>query len=249
MKDSFRLLTMHTALSSKTNFINGLKAGIPIIIGYWAIATTCGAIGIVCGLTFWQVEALCFFLYAGSAQLVFCSLWATHATILQLVMAVALINLRYLFMGTYVAKFFRNTNIFQKILNSALITDETFGVASHYAKQNGDKAPFFWLLGLNLMAFVNWFAANTTGALIGGLIPSWANESLSFSLIGMFIGLLVLTIQASNSKMSNYFTAIIAIIATIIFHKHIDKHLGIILISLFSALCGAIFYKNNQGKN
>lgn len=237
---------MDPALSNTKLFINGVKACLPTILGYWAVAMVCGAIGPVCGLSFWQIEALAVFLYAGSAQLVFCSLYATHASIFQLVLSIALINLRYLFMGTYIARFFRNANTVEKVINSALITDETFGVAAHFARQNEDNLPFFWLLGLNLTAWLNWIIANATGALIGSLIPAWANDALSFSLVGMFIGLLVLTIQSSFTRASDYFVVIIAVSATIILHEHIDKHLGIIIITLFSAICGSIFYKHRK---
>lgn len=232
--------------SKKQLFFQGAKACLPIIPGYWAVAITCGAIGPVCGFSFWQVEAMAIFLYAGSAQLVFCSLVASQATFLQLIIAVALINMRYLFMGTYIAKFFKHITFFKKFINSGLITDETFGVATQYAKTHNDKLPFYWLLGLNIAAWINWVAANTVGALIGSVIPAWANDALNFSLVGMFIGILVLTLRTSRHAKNDYFVFVVAIISTIILHQYIDKQIAIIIAALFSAICGALFYKKRK---
>ena len=118
-------MTKKNSVTNWESFNQGIKDCLPTVLGYWAVAAACGALGPVCGLTFWQIEFLTIFLYAGSAQLVFCSLYAAHAGILQLTFSVALINLRYLLMGAYVAKFFSKSSLFEKIVGSALITDET----------------------------------------------------------------------------------------------------------------------------
>lgn len=237
---------MSDHISNRQLFFQGMKAAPPIIPGYWATAIACGAIGVVSGLSFWQTEIMAIFFYSSSAQLIFCSLYVANATIFQLIVAVALVNMRYLFMSTYIAKFFNKYSFAQKIINSSLLTDETFGVATQYAKNHDDKLPFCWLLGLNLIGWLNWIVANAIGALIGSIIPDWASSALSFSLVGMFIGLLVLNLRNSRHATNDYFVLIAAIIFTLIFNQLFDKQIAIIIATIFSAISGAIFYKKKN---
>lgn len=231
------------SVSDYENFKAGCKACLPTILGYWAVALPCGALGVVTGLSMWQIAGLAIFLYAASAQLVFYSLLATHADIWQLTFSTAFINLRYLLTNAYLAKFFKHTTLAEKLIGSLLITDETFGVALQYAKKNNNNLPFYWLLGLNLTAWLNWIIATMTGAFLSASIPVWANDALSFSLVGMFAGLLILSLQASYTKLTDFVVIVAAIICIIILHKHVNKNFIVILTSLISAVIGVIFYK------
>jgi len=137
-------------------FRQGFIACVPTLLGYWAVGFACGAIGKVSGFNVIEIALLSIFLYAGSAHFLFYSLAATGAGIAEIAFAIAFINMRYLLINTYMAQFFKRSSLKEKLIGGLLITDETFGVAARYANHQGGELPFYWLLGLNLTAWVNW---------------------------------------------------------------------------------------------
>ena len=140
------------------------------------------------------------------------------------------------------AQFFDKSSKWEKIIGGALITDETFGVAANYAKQHNDNLPFYWLLGLNLTAWINWWAASITGALLASILPSWIKESLGFSLVGMFIGLLILGFQTSKTRLIDCLVVLVAILITILLHNGVDSNLTVIFSTLIAATVGMLVY-------
>lgn len=221
-------------------FKNGVIACIPTLLGYWAIGFACGAIGTVSGFTILQVFCLSFFVYAGSAQFLFYSLCSTGADLLQIALGIAFINIRYLLINTYMAQFFNHANLFEKLIGGFLMTDETFGVASQYAIKNQNKLPFPWLLGLNVTAWLSWIAATVLGATFATALPDWLRDSLSFSLVGMFVGLLLLGWYASQSKKIDIIVILMAIIVVTASHGHIASNISTMIATFIAATIGMI---------
>lgn len=80
---------------------------------------------------------------------------------------VFLINVRYVLMSSYLARFFKGTLLWERFIHGALLTDETFGVAVQQAREKGVLG-FWWFFGLNLSAYLNWVIANFVGCLLPG---------------------------------------------------------------------------------
>ncbi|GEO81174.1 AzlC family ABC transporter permease [Pararhodospirillum oryzae] len=180
-------------------FRAGVVACLPTVLGYWSIGFAAGGIGTVSGFSPLEVVGLATVLYAGSAQFLFYSLVLAQADTLALVLAVLLVNGRYVLMSAALAPFFRGRGWGEKLAAGLLLTDETFGVAVQRARAGGGL-PFPWLLGLNLGAYVNWGVANLTGALLARHLPESMLEALGFSLTAMFVGLLLFTCLESQTR-------------------------------------------------
>jgi len=219
------------------DFRAGMVACVPTLLGYWAIGFACGAIGNVSGFSLAEIASMSIFIYAGSAQFLIYQLKVAGAGVLAIAIGVAFINMRYLLINSYMAQFFSQNTLFEKWVGGLLMTDETFGVAARYAKKNDGKMPFSWLLGLNLLAWGNWIFATLTGCLFADFLPDWLRESFSFSLVGMFLGLLVLTFYESRTKIIDM-AVILAAIATMIFSRDI---LATNPASMIATLLAAIF--------
>ena len=123
---------------ARAEFRAGVTACLPTIPGYWSIGFAAGAIGTLSGFTTVQTALLASALYAGSAQFLFYSLWATGAEIASVVLSVFLVNLRYLLMSSAMSLFFREYTTTQKIISGLLLTDETFGVAVQQGSQQNN---------------------------------------------------------------------------------------------------------------
>lgn len=94
---------------ARAEFRAGVTACLPTIPGYWSIGFAAGAIGTLSGFTTLQTALLASALYAGSAQFLFYSLWATGAEVASVVLSVFLVNLRYLLMSSAISVFFATT--------------------------------------------------------------------------------------------------------------------------------------------
>ncbi|TCD20849.1 branched-chain amino acid ABC transporter permease [Lelliottia amnigena] len=219
---------------ARAQFRAGITACLPTIPGYWSIGFAAGAIGTLSGFTTVQTALLASALYAGSAQFLFYSLWATGAEIASVVLSVFLVNLRYLLMSSAMSLFFRDYTTTQKIISGLLLTDETFGVAVQKGSQQ-NSVPFAWMLGLNLAAWINWILACVVGAGLASVLPPSLMEGLSFSLVSMFIGLVLMIWFASRRKTLESFSIAAAVIITLLTASHTDMSVVVIVAASVSA--------------
>ncbi|MFH0475002.1 AzlC family ABC transporter permease [Kluyvera ascorbata] len=228
----------HTAASprneARAQFRAGVIACFPTIPGYWSIGFAAGAIGTLSGFTTLQTALLASLLYAGSAQFLFYSLWAAGAEVASVVLSVLLVNLRYLLMSSAMSVYFREQTTLQKIVSGLLLTDETFGVAiQRVGAQN--KVSFAWMFGLNVAAWLNWILACVIGAGLASALPEALMEGLSFSLVSMFIGLVLMLWFASRRKLLESFSIAVAVIITLLMSGHTDTSLVVIVAASVAA--------------
>jgi len=224
-------------------FRSGVAACVPTLLGYWAIGFACGAIGRANGFALFEIMALAIFVYAGSAHFLFYQLALVGSSVGAIALAVAFMNMRYLLINAYMAQFFSPFSFWRKLVSALLTTDETFGVAAAHAKRNHNELSFSWLLGLNLLAWWNWIFANFIGATFATTLPDWLQDSLGFSLVGMFLGLLILTFYASHTKIVDLGVIIMAIAIMFFSHNVIEANLTSILATLLAASTGMVLLR------
>ena len=228
----------HTAASprneARAQFRAGVIACFPTIPGYWSIGFAAGAIGTLSGFTTLQTALLASLLYAGSAQFLFYSLWAAGAEVASVVLSVLLVNLRYLLMSSAMSVYFREQTTLQKIVSGLLLTDETFGVAIQRAGEQ-NKVSFAWMFGLNVAAWLNWILACVIGAGLASALPEALMEGLSFGLVSMFIGLVLMLWFASRRKLLESFSIAVAVIITLLMSGHTDTSLVVIVAASVAA--------------
>jgi 4-azaleucine resistance transporter AzlC len=230
-------------------FRAGISACLPTIPGYWSIGFAAGAIGTLSGFTTLQTALLASLLYAGSAQFLFYSLWATGAEVASVVFSVLLVNLRYLLMSSAMSVFFREHTTLQKIVSGLLLTDETFGVAVQQGSQQS-KVRFAWMFGLNVAAWLNWILACVVGAWLAAALPPALMEGLSFSLVSMFIGLVLMLWFASRRKILETFSIAAAVIVTLFTAGYTDISVVVIVAASVAATLSTLglrlFYKGER---
>lgn len=221
-------------------FRQGFIACVPTLLGYWAVGFACGAIGRISGLNVAEIALLSTFLYAGSAQFLFYSLVNAGAGIAEITFAIAFINMRYLLINTYMSQFFSHSSLMEKLIGGLLITDETFGVASRYTSQNEGRLPFSWLLGLNLTAWLNWIFSTIIGSFFASALPAWLRDCLEFSLVGMFVGLLLSGWFVSRTRVLDIIVMAIAMLVILCTHYAIGSNIAMIIATIIAATAGML---------
>jgi len=177
---------------SDDSFAGGVRAALPVVLGYLGIGIAAGVVERAAGLSNAEILLLSMVLYAGSAQFVVTSMLSLASPAPAIVFTVFLLNLRHLLLSAALAPALRGVAAWKNALLGLQLTDETFVVAS--ARRPLSPA---WMAGLNLAAWATWAAANLLGAAFSGAAGD--SRVLAFALPCMFAGLLVLQMKGIAS--------------------------------------------------
>lgn len=169
-------------------FIEGLRDGIPIAMGYYAVAFSLGIIARQAGLVAWQGFVGSWFTRASAGEYGVYTQIALQAAYLEVVAMCIVTNLRYLLMSTALTqKFAPRLPLWQRLITACCITDEVFGIS---IARPGYLPPSY-PIGATLMSGTFWAAGCASGIVAGQLLPTPMVMALSVSLYGMFLAIII----------------------------------------------------------
>lgn len=173
---------------NKIWFMKGLRDGIPISLGYLAVAFTLGIAAKNAGFTAFQAALTSLTNNASAGQFAGFTLAAAGAGYLEVAVMEFVVNARYLLMSCALSqKLAPDASIFKRLLMSAGVTDEIFGVSM---SAPGKLNPFY-TIGLLAIASPGWTAGTYLGVLMGNLLPVNVVRALSVGLYGMFLAVII----------------------------------------------------------
>lgn len=176
------------AESNKTWYLRGLKAGIPIGLGYLAVAFTLGIAARRAGLTAFQATLTSFLINASAGEFVGFTLIGAGASLLEVAIMEAVANARYLLMSFSLSqKLHPKTGILHRLLIGWYVTDEVFGVS---ISAPGYLNPWY-TYGAITLACPGWAIGTCLGVIMGNVLPASVVSALSVGLYGMFIAIFV----------------------------------------------------------
>ena len=166
----------------------GLRAGIPICLGYFAVAI---ALGINCrnaGMSALQSGVMSMFMLASAGEFAAVTLLSAGAGALEMIITTIIVNLRYLLMGAALSQKVRpEESIVHRFGMSYCITDELFGLC---ASVEGKVCPYY-AYGAAKIAAAGWTGGTVLGVVIGNVLPHFIVDALSVSLYGMFLAVII----------------------------------------------------------
>ena len=173
---------------NSTAFKKGVRDGIPIALGYFAVAFSLGFMAKKCTLTPIQGFIGSFFTRASAGEYGVYSLVVQDAGYISVIAMSLVTNLRYLLMSTALTqKFSQGTSFIKRILVGCCVTDEIFGISIAY---KGYLNPFY-TYGAFAISTPLWALGTMSGIIAGSVLPSRAVSALSVALYGMFIAIIV----------------------------------------------------------
>ena len=169
-------------------FLSGLRDGIPIALGYYAVAFSLGIIASQAGLTWWMGALSSWLTRASAGEYGVYTLAALGATYAEVIGLSLVANMRYLLMSTAMTQKFRpGTPLWQRVLVAFCVTDEVFGISIAYP---GHLAPSYtW--GAMLVSTTLWSAGTASGIIAGDVLPANIVSALSVALYGMFLAIIM----------------------------------------------------------
>ena len=173
---------------NKSVFVNGIKDGVPIGLGYFAVSFSLGITAKAIGLTPEQgfiVSALCM---ASAGEYAGFTMIATGATLLETAIATLVINARYLLMSCSLSqKMDPSMAMGHRIVTGYYITDEIFGAS---ITRPGVFNPWY-TYGLIIPAVPGWSVGTMLGVIAGNMLPIRVVSAFSVMLYGMFIAIVI----------------------------------------------------------
>ena len=174
----------------RTVFVEGMKAGIPIALGYFVVSFTLGIIAKTAGLTPWQGFWTSFLNNASAGEYAAFTVIAAKAPYVELAVLTLVANARYLLMSAALTqKYHPATPLYHRLLVAFDVTDEIFGIT---VARKGYLNPYY-NYGAMALALPSWAGGTMLGIIAGGTLPASIISALSVALYGMFIWVIVPT--------------------------------------------------------
>lgn len=169
-------------------FIEGIRDGIPIGLGYLAVSFSLGIAAKAAGFTPLQGFVISFLENASAGEYVAFTLIAAGASYIEVFLMTLIANARYLLMSCALSqRFSPDTPFFHRLFVAFDLTDELFGIA---IARPGYLNPLY-SYGAFLVALPCWAGGTALGILAGNLLPGDIASALSVSLFGMFIAIII----------------------------------------------------------
>lgn len=174
--------------TNRLAFARGMRDGIPIALGYLAVAFTLGIAAKNAGFTAFQAMLASLTNNASAGEFVGFTLIAAGSGYLEVAVMELVANARYLLMSCALSqKLSPDTPLLHRFLISYDVTDEIFGISMAYP---GRLNPFY-SYGAFAVAIPGWAGGTFLGVLMGSLLPANIVRALSVGLYGMFLAIIV----------------------------------------------------------
>lgn len=222
-------------------YLQGMRDGIPISLGYFAVSLTLGITAKKAGLTALQSMIASLTNNASAGEFIGFTLIAAGATYLELCIMEAVANARYLLMSCALSqKLSPDTSLLHRLIIGFFVTDEIFGVSISVP---GKLNPFY-TYGVITVAAPGWAFGTYLGVILGNILPLRAVSALSVGLYGMFIAVFIPPARKSKiiaglvsiSFLASYVFANIPAIA------QISEGIRIIILTLAISLAAAVLF-------
>jgi 4-azaleucine resistance transporter AzlC len=213
-------------MTKKSQFLNGARDILPILIGVAPFGMIYGVLAIEAGLAANTAQAMSSIVFAGSSQFMIVKLLAVDTPWVMVVLTAFVINLRHALYSASVAPHLKHLSPLWKGLLAYVLVDEAYAVGiTHYEREGSAGAQHWYLLGAGLALWTCWQACTALGIFLGAQIP--AGWSLDFTLALTFIALVVPVLKDRPMVLAALSAALTAVAAYQLPYK-----IGLILAAL-----------------
>ena len=225
----------------KAHFIEGLKDGVPIALGYLSVSFSIGIMALASGLTVFQGALMSLTNVTSAGQFAGIAVIASGGTLLELILTQIIINLRYALMSLSLSqKLPENMPLWKRMVIAFANTDEIFAVAMGHAK----SLTFSYMVGLQSLPILGWTAGTVLGAVAGQVLPPAIGSALSVALYGMFIAVVVPV--AAKIRPVLWVVALAALFSCVLYYmpmfSGISTGISIIICTVLASGIGAIIF-------
>ena len=179
---------MQHSTNPKSDFFQGLRHGLPIGLGYFAVSFSLGITARNAGMTALQGFVMSFFTHASAGEYAGISAIRTQAPLAELVLLILIANARYILMSCALSqRLAPGLPWYHRLGLGFGITDELFALGVTHPR----PLPPAYQYGCFLAAVPMWATGTLLGVVAGNILPTLAVTALSAAIYGMFIAIIV----------------------------------------------------------
>lgn len=223
----------------------GLKHGIPICLGYFAVSFAFGIQAGSIGLTVFQTFLMSITNVTSAGQFSALGVIAAGSSYIEMACTQLLINMRYLLMSCALSQKVDTRFAFAHRFGMAYgVTDEIFGSSICHP---GPLNPFY-TYGLMSSAIPGWGIGTLLGIICGNILPENIISALGIAIYGMFVAIIIPTAKVDRRVM----TVIIAamsfsfIFKIVPFLAKVSSGFQIIIITVVIASAAALLFPRTE---
>ncbi|MBR5314975.1 MAG: AzlC family ABC transporter permease [Clostridia bacterium] len=169
-------------------FLDGLKNGIPIALGYFAVSFSLGIAAKKAGLSAIQGFFTSILCNASAGEYVGFTLIAENALYIEMLIATFVANARYMLMSCATSqRVDPDLPLLHRMGVAFCLTDEIFGIS--VAKKGYINPNYSY--GAMLIATTGWSLGTALGIIAGNIMPLRLVSAFSVALYGMFLAIII----------------------------------------------------------
>ena len=169
-------------------FLRGMRDGMPIALGYLAVAFTLGIAARNSGLTAFQATLASLLNNASAGEYAGFTVIREQLSYVEMAVMIFITNMRYLLMSCALSqKLASSVSMPERLLVGFGVTDEIFGVSVAVPGYLNPRYSY----GLMAVAIPGWALGTCLGVVMGNVLPASVVSALSVGLYGMFIAVIV----------------------------------------------------------
>lgn len=222
------------------SYIRGVKAGIPIGLGYLSVSFTFGIMAVSYGFKWWQALLISMTTVTSAGQFAGIGTMLHPGQYIEMLISQLTINVRYSFMSISLSQ--KTDEKFKGIwrwLFGFMMTDEIFAVAS---SEKEVSRSFF--AGLMTTPYLGWTLGTLAGALLGNVLPARLMSALGLAIYGMFVAIVMPGMKESKAVV---IVVLLAVGLSSLFYyvpvlSQVSSGLAISICAIVAALVGAAFF-------
>ena len=229
---------------SASPLVQGIKAGLPIFLGYFPIAVAFGALAVQAHLNWMEATLMSLIVFAGASQFVGVSMILAGAGAAQIIAATFFLNMRHLIMSLAVNDQMRDFSAAWKGFLSFFITDETFALLTLGGGESlSESRTTGYMAGLLITSYLGWGSGTALGGLGASFIPPQITTAMTVGLYGLFIGLLV---PPARKSLSFALIALSSMVLNWVLGLLMDSGWAIVLATVFAAGLGIFLIREDE---
>ncbi len=177
-----------TKEKSQNSYLYGLSKGLPIALGYLSVSFGFGITAVGMGIDPIGTILISLTNLTSAGQVAGIGIIAACGTIIEMILAQLVINIRYCLMGLALTqKLDESFTTPHRMITSFAITDEVFAVAAAERGMIGKR----FLYGLITLPPIGWTLGTALGVFAGQILPQNVCVALGLAIYSMFIAIIV----------------------------------------------------------
>ncbi len=231
-------------MSILQSYKRGVRAGVPIGLGYLSVSFSFGIMAVSMGLHVWQAILISMTTLTSAGQLSGIGTMMIPGQYASMLVSQLTINVRYSFMSISLSQ--KTDDAFRGVYRWLLgffITDEIFAVAS--TEKSVSRSYF---LGLAAMPYVGWTLGTTLGALLGNVLPESLTGALCIAIYAMFVAIVV---PPAKEDLRLFAVVGAAILLSLAFYylpylNRVSSGLSVSICAVAAAALGALLFPRKE---